>query len=278
MTNERTQSFVYDDYTKHLHQMANQVRTTRELAKICQRMYIADYINLDGLDFNLAKEALDTVFDVLMKYPELRREMHYFGTLKGFSTEKDKLFKFLNPNADEQTREGIKSLTDQTAQETAHVFKNGGLALAYCSSCGDCRFCGIIIDEDDFDEARILNDLKYSEACGFSPKGCSSVKSVVDHELGHMLDYWLGISPSSEFTAFLSRLNPFDVAKNLSQYSVMNGKIAPAEVIAEGFSESRNSPSPRRLAREIAIIIDNAYKKKLKEYDIKDRIDNMRWE
>lgn len=278
MTDSRTKYFVYDEYTAHLNNMASHASNTSDLAKLCQRMYIADCICLEGLDLTLAREALNAVCQVLMKYPALRREMHYFGTLAGFRKHKDRLFAFLYPDADEKARTDMKSLTDQTANETTSVFKNGGLALAYFSGVSDYRFCGIILDEEDFDEQKILRDLEYSESCGFSPRGCKSVKSVVDHELGHLLDYWVGISASDEFLSFSRALNPFEVSTSLSKYSVMGGRIAPAEVIAEGFSESRNNQAPRRLAREIAQIIENGYARKLKEVELKNKIDNMLWE
>ncbi len=278
MNNSRTQYFVYDEYTEHLNNMAKHANNTADLARLCQRMYIADCICLEGLDLSLAREALNAVCQVLIKYPALRREVHYFGTLAGFCKHKDRLFEFIYPNADDKSKAEIKSLTDQTANETAQVFKKGGLALAYFSGVGDYRFCGIILDEEDFDERKILDDLNYSVSTGFSPRGCNTVKAVVDHELGHLLDYWIGISTSEAFLSFSSTLNPFDVSTSLSKYSVMNGKIAHAEVIAEGFSESRNNPSPRRLAKEVATIIENGYNGKLKELEIKNKIDNMLWE
>lgn len=261
----RKKFFVYDEYTMRLAKIAANATTNEELAKVCQRMYVADYINLDNLDLWLAKHALTAVFRILKEFPALRREIHYFGTLQGFISKKDALFAFMNPNSDAEVRGIIKELTDQTAQETKYSFDNGGIALAFFASVGDYSFSGIILDESDFDEKDILQSLEYSVSCGYSPKGCGTVKAVVEHEIGHLLDYWLGISNQPELDTLLRRLGPAYVEKNLSSYASNGGRINYAETVAEGFSEFRNSKAPRRIASFIGELINKRYQLKLQD-------------
>lgn len=261
----RKKFFVCDENTMRLARMAASATTSEELAKICQRMYIADYINLDGLDLWLSKHALTAVYRVLKEFPALRREINYFGTLRGFVSRKDDLFAFLNPDSDRETRQVIKELTDDTARETKYLFANGGIALAYFASYGSYRFSGIILDESDFDEKNIINDLEFSVSCGYSPKGCGTVKAVIEHEIGHLLDYWLDISNQQELESLMRRLGPAYVQNHLSSYCVTDGVINYAEVVAEGFSEYRNNKQPRKLATYIGDLVNRRYKIKLSE-------------
>ena len=87
------------------------------------------------------------------------------------------------------------------------------------------------------------------------------------HELGHLLDYWLDLRTNPEIIEPLRQAGPFYVQKNLSLYSVQNGYIDYAEAIAEGFSEARNNPKPRRLAQIIKATIDKSYQRKLMEIE-----------
>lgn len=264
---DRKKYFVLDEQTKQYARIASNAKTTLELSKACQRMYIADYINLEGVDLRLAKYSLTAVYRILKDYPALKSQINYFGNLKGFVTQKDKLFAFLNKDADDYVKNEMKKLTDQTAMNAKNSLVGPGLALAFLTAVGNYRFSGVIIDETDFDEQKILEDLKYSEKAGHNPKNCCSVKSVVDHELGHLLDYWLDLRTNPEIIEPLRQAGPFYVQKNLSLYSVQNGYIDYAEAIAEGFSEARNNPKPRRLAQIIKATIDKSYQRKLIEIE-----------
>lgn len=262
--NNRKKFFVYDDYTEKLARLAANATNCDELALICQRMYIADYINLENMDLWLAKHALTAVYRVLRQYPALRRRMNYFGTLKGFATRKDELFAFLYPNSESYIREAIKEMTDETAAKTEEAFKNCGWAMAFSSSYSGHHFSGIMLDEDDFDERAITEELEYCEQTGFHPIGCSNVKSVVEHELGHIMDYWLDISESLEFQKKIKTVDEAYIGKNLSQYCVDTGTVNYYEVVAEGFAELRNNPKPRGIARFVGHMIDKEYQRMLK--------------
>lgn len=260
----RKKFFVYDDYTEKLARLAANATTNEELAKLCQRMYIADYINLENMDIWLAKHALTAVYRVLKQYPALRRRINYFGTLRGFEARKDDLFAFLYPDSDSYARDVIKKMTDKTVKHTRESFEDCGWALAFTSNYNGCHFSGIMLDENDFDEKAIMEDMEYCERSGFHPIGCSNIKSVVEHELGHILDYWLGISDSLEFQKKIKTVDEEYIGKNLSRYCVDEGTVNYHEVVAEGFAEMRNNPKPRGVARFVGHMIDKEYQRMLK--------------
>lgn len=258
---DRKKTFVYDEYTANLGKLAANAGTTLELSRLCQRMYIADYINLEGIDLWLAKNALTAVFQVLKDYPKLRRRINYFGTLSGLKARKDDLIDFLYPNADRDNLEFLKEASDETAEQAAESFQENGLAIAFFSQIGNEYFGGIIIDETDFNRRSILTNLAHDESVGFSPRGCHSFRSVITHELGHVLDFWLKISENRRFKSKIKTLSSSYIQSNLSEYSSSNGQVYPAEVIAEGFAEYRCSNSPRELASFVGQLIDEEYKK-----------------
>ena len=263
----RKKYFIYDEYTANLCKLASNATTTKELAKLCQRMYLADYVNLEGIDLWLAKNAMTAVFQVLRDYPALRRRMHYFGTLNGFITRKDDLIDFLYPDGGDYERDFIKNAATATAESAAESFSQSGLAMAFFAECENVSFSGILIDETDFDKKSVLNNLAYDEASGFSPRGCHSLRSVITHELGHMLDFWLGISECSSFRKKLENLSSSYIQKNLSLYSASGGEADSHEVIAEGFAEYRCSKAPRELATFVGTLIDEKYNGSVTEDD-----------
>lgn len=276
MAESRKKYFVFDEQTERLAKLAANAQTTDELARLCQRMYLADYIHLENMDLWLAKHALTAVFRMLKQYPALRRQIHYFGTMKGFVSRKDELFAFLYPNSDAECRWQIKEMTDEIAREEKRVFKEHGLAFAFYTGYGECQFCGIILDEDDFDEKEIVESLAKDEKLGFSPKGCGTMRSVVDHELGHLLDFWLGISNLGEFSSKMRTLSERYIERNLSAYAVQGG-VNYYEVVAEGIAEYRNNPRPREIAQFVGYLLEKQYKWKLKEIEAESQGFNLFW-
>lgn len=256
----RKKFFICDEYTRGIARLAAESTGRSELARLCQRMYIADYINLDGIDLWLAKNALTTLFQVLKKYPALRGYVNYFGSLNGLASRKDDLFAYLHPSSDSYVRDRFKKQSDELVASARVTLDGAGLAMAFYYYIGPYKFSGIILDENDFDERKVLKNIEYSSKIGYSPEGCISCRSIIDHEIGHLLDFSLSLSSSSEFKRIIGRYNADYIGKNLSMYCVETGKIDYAEVIAEGFSEFRNNGTPRCIAREIGELIDREYK------------------
>lgn len=97
--------------------------------------------------------------------------------------------------------------------------------------------------------------LKYTaqecEKLGWHPEGTASAKAVVDHEIGHFIDMAYGVSERGGF--HLYRENAYKAREVLSEYAGANEK----EYIAEGYSEWRNNPKPRRAATEVGRLMES---------------------
>lgn len=252
----------YFKYTPGLEPIAAAARTAQnneELATICERLNVADKIYLGKVDLWLAKHALSAVYRTLKKFPALRRMMNYFGTLNGFLKLKEEIINQLNIFDPEI----INCLTEEIEDfytNCKDMFKNNnGLAVAFIIELAGYNISGIIINGKSFNQKDVLNNLIKNELIGFNPKNCNTIKSVIEHELGHMFDFLLSIKSSYELKKLLSKYTIDEIGKNLSQYSVLNNKIDKMEVIAEGWSEYCNNSNPREISYTIGKLIEKKY-------------------
>ncbi len=256
------QYFTYTPGLEPIAQAARTAKTNEELAVISERLNIADKIYLGKVDLWLAKHALSTVYRTLKKFPALRMIMNYFGTLNGFMKYKDELIN--NQYAIDESE--IKELTKKSENivtSCKELFKNdNGLAAAFFLTCNNYAICGIIINGKSFNHQDLLKVLENNESQGFNPKNCKSVKSVIEHELGHMLDQLLGINTSYEFKKLLKKFTIDEIGKNLSEYTILNNKVDEMEMVAEGYSEYCNNPNPREIALTIGKLIEKKYQMK----------------
>lgn len=241
---------------------AREAFSNEDLAVICEQLNIADKIFLGKVDLWLAKHALSTIYRTLKKYPALRSNMNYFGTLNGFMQNKKELIK----TNQTEIQKLLINESDKIVNKCLDMFKNDALAAAFLIKVDDNYLSGIIINGKSFNQQDIINELRNGEKTGFSPKGCNSVKSVIDHEIGHMLDQLLNINTAYQFKKLIRKYDLKYIDENLSHYSVLNNEINEAEVIAEAYSEYCNNPNPRDIAKTVGELIDNKYQIKFGKY------------
>ncbi len=258
MTNRNI--FVYNSAVEAIAKKARVATTNEELASICKQLNVADEIFLGKVDPWLAKSALSTVYRTLKKYPALRENIHYFGTLNGFIKSKEVLFKRLYPSASQAIANMVRQPSDELAKNCMTMFRGNGLAVAFFVGAGPWKLSGIIINGKSMRQDDILQNLEYGERAGHAPKGCNSIKSVIEHEIGHLLDYKLDIKNSYEFRKMMSTYNASYIYNNLSHYVVNNNTVNEHEVIAEAYSEYCNNPVPREIAFKVGRIIEQKYR------------------
>jgi hypothetical protein len=252
--------FVYDSRLEAIAARAREATTTFELAKQCERLNVADKIYLGGTDLWLAKLALSAVYRTLKHYPELRSYINYFGTVDGFSCINKGTIPFSFPfNA--LMKNQIQSRLEQIAEQTAQSFAKNGIATAFYLQVANQTYSGILVNEKSLCEQTILQNLEAGERAGFSPKGCKSIKYVMEHEIGHLFDFMLKISDSPKYREFMRTITMDQVGKGLSGYAVAGGKIADGEVVAEAYAEYHNNPKPRMIADYIGSLIDREYQR-----------------
>ena len=102
----------------------------------------------------------------------------------------------------------------------------------------------------------------------FHPINCYTVKAIIDHEIGHVLDYT--ITASKDYLIrklFRQNRNKEEVrtmSENLSKYA----DTTTREFIAEAWSEYCNNPEPRKLATTVAKRLIAIYHEKFSDENI----------
>ncbi len=231
------------------------------MINLCDKLNFADEVFLDTVPTWLTKEAIASALSTLRKYPRVRTIFNYFGTLGGLEKRKDRVlrklfgFNFILINA---ILKEINSLINSCKGQ----FNDNIMAIAFLLEVDSFQFGGIILNEKQLNPQSILDDLENEVKMGYSPKECDSIKALVDHEMGHLLDFDLTISGSEEYKEFINNYSVDFIEKNLSSYSVLGGIKNDREIIAESYAEYCNNPIPRIIAAEIGLLLDRHYKKR----------------
>lgn len=161
------------------------------------------------------------------------------------------------------TKEAWKNLAHQFPEIFVPKVQKDSQAFA-----GYCYDAGIILHDLFREHIGMTHAFVGDIASGFHPAihieitseyGVSRV--IAFHELGHIMDYVLGLRDSEEMNNIHRRYSKEEVRTGLSRYATENIK----EMIAEGFCEYMASKSPRKIATEIGELIDRKYREKTGE-------------
>lgn len=258
--------FIYNSHIETIASKARVAESNEDLASICRRLNVADEIYLGKVDLWLAKHALSALYRTLKRYSHLRSVVNYFGTLNGFIQTKESVNRQINRKNNFSVANMMQKATNNIVSSCWTSFQNDGLAFAFHIEYGDCTFRGIIINGKSLNQQSILENLEFGEERGHSPKGCNSIKSVIEHEIGHLFDFMLGISHSREFIKAIKQYTPKCVYDNLSHYCVSGGIINFREVVAEGYSEYCNNSSPRPISLLVGELINKKYEEMYNEW------------
>lgn len=127
-------------------------------------------------------------------------------------------------------------------------------------------FRGITVNRDWGKDSTMFADaLQDNVTSKFHPVGCDTIRSVLDHEIGHQLDNLLGIGDLPEVKNLFDKRTRTELTDALSRYAWDNQNANRySEMIAEAWAEYCNNPDPREIAKEIGECIEQAYRKKYK--------------
>ena len=158
----------------------------------------------------------------------------------------DRYRKYYPDRTDDQLQKLVRSSVRRRLNELAPRVPGNTWAMAYKDA--------VVFNEKYAKNADdILEGLVRSEASGWHPPQCNTIKSVVDHEFGHVLDnvYELtrGGSTSEAKNKLIEMLRLADssggIKKSVSSYAATNN----AEFWAESWAEYLTSSSPRAVSK-----------------------------
>lgn len=228
-----------------------------------------EYADYEGLHVDVANGWNEGLAANFAKFPELKQQFGFVGesharnsTMKPIARQYylEQMIKH-NPNA---SLERIERHVDNEIEKIMNKLKVP--SNSYASSWAPQqepfrRFAGITFNSvQGNDITKLLESLKADVAGKFHPIGCDTVKSVLDHEMGHQLDKMLKLSSKENIQNLFDIRTQDQITEELSKYAWKNNNPNRySEFIAEAWAEYCNNPNPRPIAKEIGETIEREY-------------------
>ncbi|HMM20623.1 MAG TPA: minor capsid protein [Selenomonadales bacterium] len=226
----------------------------------------ADYT---GLHIEVANAWNAGLADNFNRFPELNEQFGFVGESHARNAALKPVlrqhylddYKRLNPHVPEKILEVHADDAVNDAMYRLRVPSN-----AYASSWAPRKepfrqFAGITFNSvQGKDLGKLLNSLKADVANKFHPVGCDTVKSILDHEIGHQLDTMLNLSGNDAIRKLFDARTREQITEELSRYAWDNKNPNQySEFIAEAWAEYSNNPQPRTMAKAIGEEIERRY-------------------
>ena len=208
---------------------ANSIKEANELAV---QYGLAEKADFAGLSLIAANEMIQQLNATRNDYPNAFDKLRFVGSHEAYN--KDRLKKV-----------NIKKATL-------------GYSVPY-------PFAALVMNDAVFNSKeykKTLTRLKKNVKNRFHPIGCNTLKSVIDHEIGHLINRKYDISHQNKVVHSLFwkyQGKTADKMMNvLSKYANKN----ISEFVSEAWSEYRNNPQPREVAKAVGHEIIKLMKKK----------------
>ena len=220
----------------------------------------ADY---KGTTIEIANEWNRGLHDNFKRFPELRDNFDFVGTCQNrnklakkelYPYVMDK-FKRVNPGYTEaQLDKAVKQyITKKYAPPIS--------SHTYAQSCKTGKIKGVTIS-NRWQGEKFLDSIKEDVVFRFHPQGCDTIRSILDHEIGHQIDDMLDLWDNVEIARLFKSMTPGEMTNKLSRYAWDNSNMMKErEFVAEAWAEYVNNPEPREVARKVGEIIEEEYRK-----------------
>jgi SPP1 gp7 family putative phage head morphogenesis protein len=238
-----------------------EAKTTKEAAEWVVGNGYVSRADFGKLDITVVNEINRSLHDHVERFPDLKGSFSFVGSGQSLNRLKYEASYQHNRNLlRERYPDESQDFIDKYAKKyTKRSKMTGEWAFASPKQIQE-RFNGL--DGIAFNEKHgspggledLKAGLKRSMESGFHPPGTDTVKSIMDHEIAHQIDYKIGLRKDPEIKALWQAWN--GDKSELSGYARTN----IAEFIAEGWAEYVNSPAPRDLAKAIGGIIEKRFK------------------
>jgi len=247
----------------------------KEEEEYAKKILGIDNVDYSGLSIKFVKELNATVLETLEKYPELKGQIKFLGSSQqhikllrpAYKAYFDEFYHMiharpgvLNPKTEEEIQEIVENETNSVLSKLTNPNTRGGAVFIDKPMFKDV--VGISFNANSANDAyKLTMEMIRNERNGYAPKGCNTIKAIVDHEIGHMLDYTLKLLHDKDLQKIYNealdyiRNDPKKYASELSLYAREDKK----EFIAEAWAEYRNNPNPRKIAYEIGKLIEWKY-------------------
>ncbi len=229
-------------------------------------------VSYKGNDLTTANEWNKGLTDSFDRFPELKKSFGFTGDCR----ERNKALKpaveqyymdWYLKNNPQYTQAQLQPYIDKKVKKFMRGMSvsTNTLAQSWISPLPDFDdFSGITVNGNyGKDSASFVQSLIATVKSKFHPEGCDTIRSVLDHEIGHQLDKLLDIRNNKDIQDLFNSRTHSELTDALSQYAWDNTNPNKySEMIAEGWAEYCNNPNPRDVAKKIGETIINEYNKK----------------
>ncbi|MDE6672654.1 MAG: phage minor capsid protein [Ruminococcus sp.] len=230
-------------------------------------------VSYKGVDIVTANEWNRGLAEAFSKFPELKKNFGFVGTcqernrLLEFEVRKyyENRFSVLKGKVpDDDIKDWVENLTNDYMKQFIILPSSYAESFSKVIEPDFPDFYGISVSDNwGRNSEKFISYLKRNVKNKFHPEYCDTIKSAVDHEIGHQLDSLLGISQMYSVRQIFDILTANEIKTLLSGYSVENENPNKyAEPIAEAWAEYCNNPNPRPIAKFIGEIIVETYNQK----------------
>lgn len=254
-------------------------KNIKEAAEYAKNVLGTKYADFKGVNIEVANDMNKGLFNTKVLMPEI--QINGIGSAQECNKviKSEALETYRKSNYYKSTKEkfGLET-AERVAEKVAGRFvdrvQNG--VLAFSRTVENYTFDGVEFDLNKFKgifinakeaKSKIALDeiVKHNSKVGWFTKDASEFKYIMDHELGHEVDKFLGFRKDPRFIAIYEREHKAgidSVTERLSKYGATAGnrpKNRPAEMIAEAWAEFVSSPNPRELSKEIGELMRKKY-------------------
>lgn len=209
---------------------------------------LAKHIDYTGLKLETINELNAGIYNTQALFPDLKSQFDFIGSSQEHFSfvydvkikERMESLRKLYPNATDKDLEAVAQRLTKKPRVEGNV-----LALSVRTPGAG----GISINSKFGGNVDLFKfQVDYAVQTGYHPVGCSTIKSVVDHEMAHEIDKLLKLSDSSTVIDMYKSLKASgQMASELSRYATTDIQ----EFIAEAWAEFQNNPTPRPTAKAI---------------------------
>ncbi len=232
-------------------------KTTAAANQWAKENNLADVVNYKGAHVEVANEWNKSIVKHLNEFPVLRNGFQFIGTTQ----ESYKLL--YNYKVNEYFNHLVKlnpSVSTSKLRELAkrRITKHRTKYNVWAQSTSNAPIAGVSInDKWAKNPTRLKESLLENVNTRFHPIGGDTIKSIIDHELGHELDKLLGLRTDPTVIKMYRYFLSNDMnGELLSVYAKKNIN----EFIAESWAEYQNNPTPRKIALELGRYLIDLYK------------------
>ena len=251
---------------------SSQSKSIKEAEEFARNNLGVPNVSYKGVDIATANAWNEGLKDSFERFPELKKNFSFVGE----AHERNRMLKpavkqyymdNLAQNNPSMSLAQLESYAEKSTKEymrSVQIRKNT-LAVSYSPPEPELfGLKGVSVNRDwGKNSAEFTEALQNSVRSKYHPTGCDTIRSILDHEIGHQLDDMLEINNISEVQELFDSRTKRELTDSISAYTWNNNnRNKYSEMVAEAWAEYCNNPQPREIAKTIGETIEAEYTKK----------------